>query len=191
MINNGGIYNNETIDEFILLYDISYYQYINFHGTGQFFYYKDNLNFRMFKNGFNLSKFDSINLFNNKRNSIYHLLIYINVKDGNYYQSNICPDPKLNSEKEYNSYCILDQFSKVFNDNGYLFYNSNGVENKNMNVTMEMETTNYIAERYTKFLYCRKGLVKIKTSGPIIISYVKIFQNDNLRFISLKRFWIF
>ena len=185
LINNGGIYSNKDISEYILLYGLNDYKYLNFQGVGKFLFFKGKVNFDIINNGFNPEFFDSINLIiNNYFYSVY--LIYIDIKAGDFFQTNLYPDPKLNSEKEYNSYFIPNVITKTFNYNCIITFNTIGGKNQEINFKSEKTNYPYIVDEYIlrRFLYEKNENITITTSGPLIIYFTNKKQDENIQFIS-------
>jgi hypothetical protein len=94
LINNGGAYTYEGIDELFLVYDTEDIEYFDFRGYGTLsYYYNKNMNFSVIENGFNLKDFNDFG-YNKGGNFIF---LYLFVYSESIFQTNIYPelvDPK-------------------------------------------------------------------------------------------------
>lgn len=185
LINNGGIYSNKNINEYFLIYNLFDYQYINFQGEGKFLFYNMEVNFDIINEGLNPKYFYSINLLDKKYYSI-GLLIYVDIKAGDYFQTNLYPDPKLNSQKEYNSYFISNMITKIFNYNCIITFNTVRNDNKKINIKTAHTNETFIVNGYIdrKFHSYKNEEITITPSGPLIIYFTKEKQDKNILFIS-------
>jgi len=185
LINNGGIFSNKDITEYILIYHLNGYKYINFQGVGKFLY-KTRVNFDIVNNGLDLKYFKPINdsFF---RLSSSPILIYIDIKAGDYFQTNLYPDPKLNSEKEYNSYFISNVITKTFNYNCIITFNDQGNDKqKIINFTNGKKNDTYDVDEfiYKRYYYSKNENLTITASGPLIIYFTKEQKDESIQFIS-------